>query len=128
MRNLEEIRLTFDVKEEYRKEISKVDFISQNQQDIEISDLFIFPHLLPDSALDFEEIEKKVESFNELMEYEQVLVRGERLNGKTTLCRMFFLHLLSNGQRAMSIDLEEAGNRKNVSKFFEESFTQAIER
>ena len=125
-RVLEEIRLAFDVKEEYRKEISKVEFISQNQEDIEISDLFVFPHLLPDRELDFEEIEKKVESLDELMEYEKVLVRGERLNGKTTLCSMFFLHLLSNGQRAMLIDLEEAGNRKNVSKFLEESYTKQL--
>ena len=125
-RVLEEIRFTFDVKEEYRQEISRVDFISQSQQDIEISDLFVFPHLLPDSVLNFEEIEKKVESLDELMEYEKVLVRGERHSGKTTLCRMFFLYLLSNGQRAMFIDLEEAGNRKNVSKFLEESFTKQL--
>lgn len=125
-RVLEEIRLTFDVKEGYRKEICRVDFISQNQQDIENSDLFVFPHLLPDSALNFEEIDRRIESLDELMEFEQVLVRGERLSGKTTLCRMLFLHLLSSGQRAMLIDLEEAGNRKNVSKFFEETFTKQL--
>ena len=121
-RVLEKIRLTFDVKEEYRKKISKVDFISQSQQDIEINDLFVFPHLLPDSELNFEEIENKVESFDELMEKEQVLVRGDRLSGKTTLCRKFFLHLLRNGQPTMLIDLEEAGNKKNVSEFFEEVY------
>lgn len=125
-RVLEEIRCTFDVKEAYREEITQVDFISQNQQDIEVGDLFVFPHLLPDSALSFEKIEKKIESLSELMEFERALVRGERLSGKSTLCRMFFLHLLSIGQRAMLIDLEETGNKKNVSKVFEESFTRQV--
>lgn len=122
-RVLEDVRSTFDLREKYRKEIGEIEFISQNRQDIRIDDLFVFPHLLPDNKLDFEEAEhKRIGTLDELMKIGRALVRGERLSGKTTLCKRLFLHLIDKGHPALFVDLEEAGTRKNVAKFFEETY------
>lgn len=125
-RTLEGIRNTFEVREEYRKEISRVEFISQNQQNIEIDDLFLFPHTLLDNELNFEETEKKVESLAELVDIEKAIVKGDRLSGKTTLCRQLFLHLTAHGQRVLLVDLEEAGRRKNIQSFFGEVYAKQL--
>lgn len=124
---LEDVRNTFDVREEYRKEIGEIEFISQNRQDIRIDDLFVFPHLLPDSELGFEEAEhRRIETLDELMRIGRALVIGERLSGKTTLCKRLFLHLIEKGHPALFVDLEEAGTRKNVAKFFEETYSRQM--
>ena len=123
---LEDIRSSFNIRAEYRKEICRVDFISQSHESIEIDEVFVFPHLLPDSESNFDEIKARITNFEELLGIKRALIRGEVLSGKTTLCRKLFLHLIDNGEPVMLVDLAEAGTRRNEEAFFRTIYTKQL--
>lgn len=118
-----EMSAAFSVKQEHRQEMSKVEFISQNHENIEIDDLFVLPHLVQDSEVIFGKTEKRLKALDELIDLKHALIRGEENSGKTTLCRKLFLHLVDEGQPALLIDLETVGNVKHVAEFFRKMYT-----
>ena len=87
----------FAVLEEFRQEISEVEFVSQNQENVGIEDIFVFPHLVQDSEFFFDEADKRIETIEELLHLEHVLIRGEENSGKTTLLRSLFCISLRKG-------------------------------
>lgn len=121
---LEEIRNTFKVKESFRNEISGVEFISQVHQDIVLDDLFVFPHLTQEDRFGTEKKESRIKSLDELMNFDRILIKGDRLCGKTSLCRKLFLHLVNKGQRVLLIDLEETGSKKSLASVFDKEFSK----
>jgi len=123
---LESTRSTFEVKDEFRRQISEVDFVSKSEMGIRIDDLFVFPNLVFDGNFDREISVRRVKSFDELEDTGLALIRGDVLSGKTTLCRKLFLHLISKGQPVILIDLEEAGSRKPSSDFFREVYIRQM--
>ena len=123
---LESIRNTFEVKEEFRRQICEVDFVSKSEMGIELDDLFIFPNLVLDGKFEREISDRRVNSFDELEDTRLALIRGDVLSGKTTLCRKLFLHLTGKGQPAILIDLEEAGSRKPSSEFLREAYRKQM--
>ena len=125
-RVLEDIRSTFDIREEYRRDISSTEFISQFKDRIEINDLFVFPNLVDLSDPNMEGKVETVDSLDELSELRHVVLRGVDQSGKTTLCRNFLLHLVYRSRPAMLIDLEEAGSKKPTVDFFQRKFTEQL--
>jgi len=121
---LEEIRNTFKVKESFQKEIGEVEFISQVQQDIVLDDLFVFPHLIQEDRFGTEKKENRIKSLDELTNFDRILIEGDRLCGKTSLCRKLFLHLVNKGQRVLFIDLEDTGRQKNLASVFDREFSR----
>lgn len=118
----EDIRNTFLIKEEYRRQISEVEFVLKSENGTNIDELFVFPHLVFDGNLDRELSEKRVASFDELENHKFALIRGDFLSGKTTLCRMLFHHLINKGRPAILIDLEEVGSRRPSHGYLQEMY------
>ena len=121
---LEEIRNTFRIKENFQSEISVVEFISQVQQDIVLDDLFVFPHLIQEDRFGTEKKENRIKSLDDLTNLDHILIKGDRLCGKTSLCRKLFLYLVKKGQRVLLIDLEETGSQKNLPSVFDREFSK----
>ena len=117
---LRELRDSLEVKVEFKRRISEVDFVSKGAQGFEIDDLFVFPHLILDGKADRENAERRISSLEELSNFDLALIRGGVLSGKTTLCRKLFLFLVAKREPVLLIDLEEIGSRKPSEAFFRE--------
>ena len=119
---LEEARNSFEVKEDFKRQISEVKFVSKGERGFDIDDLFVFPHLLLDGKVDKENSEKRVVSLEELNDIGFALIRGGILSGKTTLCRKLFLYLVAKREPVLLIDLEEVGSRRPSVAYFREMY------
>ena len=117
---IETTKESMEVKVEFKKRISGVEFVSKGDRGCGIDDLFVFPHLVLDGTADSDNSEKKLSSLEELNGCGRVLIRGEVLSGKTTLCRQLFLNLALKSEPVMLIDLEEVGRRKPSESLFRE--------
>ena len=76
---IEKLRNCFSVREEFIDEITKIDFISQQKQNISLSDLFVFPSLYfnTDHNVTF-----VVDNVNQIIEKKYALIDGDDLSGK----------------------------------------------
>ena len=109
----------FAVMDEFKQEISEVEFVSQNQESVGIEDIFVFPHLVQDSEFFFDKADRRVETIEELLNLKHALIRGDENSGKTTLCRSLFLHLIEEGQPALLVDLATVGKMKANMRYFQ---------
>ena len=88
---IKRLRSCFSVKEEFLDEITKIDFISQQRQDIRLKDLFVFPSL---SFNTDQNVPFVVKNSNEIIKKKYALIDGDDLSGKTALCFHLFLTLV----------------------------------
>lgn len=118
---IENLRNCFSVKKEFVDEITKTDFISQQKQDIRLSDLFIFPSLYcnldqdPDHAVD---------DINQIIKKKYALIDGDDLSGKTALCIHIFLALVEEEKPVIFIDLKDMGSKKPSMKIYQKIYTE----
>ena len=117
---IQKIRNTFKIKEEYREEISKVEFISQNKETITIDDLFVFPNLIHSG----EKLDTTLKTMDTLINNKYTLITGEQQSGKTTLCRKLLIDLVAQGQPAILIDLENDGVTNPSLNFFQNQYAK----
>ena len=118
---IQELRKTFTIKEQLRKKMEDTEFLSQNQ--IRLQDFFVFPVLAAYSDdLQEETIEKTIPNEDELLKHDYLLVHGERLSGKTALCRYLFLKLVDQEIPALYLDLESIRTKKPREQIFEEAY------
>ena len=119
-------RMTFDIKEQFRRSISRVEFASLNQDDVRLDDIFVFPSLTLENKVSFGGPERIIEGFDELLNVSHAMIKGGDLSGKTTLCRKFFLHLAEQGQPALLINLNEVGAKTPPSQLYHEMYTKQM--
>jgi len=124
---LEEIRSTFEVRKQFRSKISKVEFISQNQENIRLEDLFVFPHLVLHDQSSFDLLEKRIVNIDELLDITHAFIKGDDQSGKTTLCRKLFLRLAEEGEPALLVDLDEIGRKVPRQDFFHEMYAKQMQ-
>ena len=118
-----EMSSDFSMKDEFRQEIREVEFISQNQDKIEIDDLFVFPNLVPDSDFFFDKSDRRMTSSAELIELGLALIRGEDKSGKTSLLRSLFLCLVDEDCPALLVDLDEYRKLRPDERFLRKVFS-----
>lgn len=113
---IDELRKTFTIRDEYRKEIQGTEFLSQEH--ITLNDIFVFPVI--NSERNSEETnEKTIENEKELLIDDHVLIHGERLSGKTAICRHLYLSLIEQSVPVLYVDLDTFGRRANDDVFHE---------
>ncbi|MXZ27167.1 toll/interleukin-1 receptor domain-containing protein [Candidatus Poribacteria bacterium] len=118
---IEEIRTTFTIKEQFREKMENTDFLSQNQ--ISLQDFFVFPVLGSYSdAIQEDPIEAIIPSEDALLEHDYLLLHGERLSGKTALCRYLFLRFIDQKVPALYLDLESVRAKTAREQVFEEAY------
>ena len=119
------IRKTFTLNESFRREMEETQFTSRER--LSLQSVFVFPLLsrVQDSSND-DESEALIENLRGLLEHDFILVHGEQLSGKTSLCRHVFLSLVEEGRSAIYLDLELLGGRPSERAFesvFESQFS-----
>ena len=119
-----EMSAAFAIKQEFRQEISRVEFVSQDRENIEIGDLFVFPNLVQESEFDFGKSKKRLKSIVDLLEIKHALIRGDEHSGKTTLCRQLYLHLVDKGLPVILVDLGSAGKLKFGAEVFRRKYEE----
>lgn len=121
-----EMSAAFSMRQEYKNEISRVEFISQNRENVEIEDLFIFPNLVQESEFPYGKSETKLGSIDKLKGLKRALIIGGDNSGKTTLCRMLLLHLLEEGMPVMLVDMRSTGNVNDEKEFFRRKYENSF--
>ena len=115
------LRKTFTIKEEYRKEMEKTEFLSQDH--IPLLSIFVFPAMSSYAARSGKgEIEKTIGNKNELLKNAYSLVHGERLSGKTALCCYLFLTLVNRCVPVLYIDLDAVDRKKANPEIFRNAY------
>ena len=113
---IERLRETFTIKAEFRKEMEKTEFLSQEH--VSLQSIFVFPRLSPYTATDGEEsVEKTIEDTQQLLRSKYTLIRGEELSGKTALCRHMFLSLVDDAKPVLYVDLDTMGRGERPDIF-----------
>ena len=121
---IESLRNCFSVKKEFVDEITKVDFISQQKQDIRLSDLFVFPSLYFNAD---EKVSFAVDNVNQIIEKKYALIDGDDLSGKTALCFHLLLTLVKEEKPVLFIDLKEVANKKPSMKVYQEIYSEQFQ-
>ena len=117
---IEQLRKTFTIKNDFRKEIEKTDFLSQEH--VRLQNIFVFPRLSSYTTSSGEEnIEKTVDNSQQLLRSKYTLIHGEELSGKTALCRHLFLSMVDNGKPVIYVDLDTI-NRKARPDVFRDKY------
>lgn len=117
---LEDLLSVPRVKDQFAHEAFGVDFISQAQTDIRLSDIFEFPNLRTYSSPDAGG--KQVASLSALLDVPRVIVHGDVLSGKTALCGHVFEHLAGLSIPALYINFEQHANRPPSLNAYREIF------
>ena len=115
---IDEFRGTFTIRDEFRREMETTEFLSQ--EGISLQRIFEFPNLVSYAPSRREgNIQKTLRNENELLSYKYVLVHGERLCGKTALCRHLFLKQLELSVPVIYVDLDTIGLDAKPHSFHE---------
>ena len=118
---IQELRNTFTIKEQFREQMENTEFLSQNR--IRLQDFFVFPVLGSYSdVLQEDPIEKTIPNEDALLKHEYLLLHGERLSGKTALCRYLFLRFVEQEVPALYLDLESVRAKTAREQVFEDAY------
>ena len=101
---VEHLRKQFTIKDSFRDEIEKTEFLSQDS--LNFRQIFVFPRLSSYRTTGVgNSKEDVIDNKDELLDIQYSLVHGEELSGKTALCRHLFLSLVEDKQPVIYIDL-----------------------
>ena len=112
---IEYLRRQFVMKQTFREKMEETEFLSQNR--VKLSDIFVFPAMCSYATEDKNnDMEIAVKNKNDLLKNNYILIHGERLCGKTALCRHLFCTLADSGKSVLYIDLGniEKGATENI--------------
>ena len=115
---IEDLRNQFTMKETFRKEMEETEFLSQDR--VKLSDIFIFPPMCSYTTKDKDnDVEVDIRNEDDLLKNSYTLIHGERLSGKTTLCRHLFFALADSNKPVLYIDLDKVGKKAKSDIFVE---------
>ena len=118
---IEQLRKTFTIKDGFRQEMEKTDFLSQ--QHIRLQSIFVFPKLVSSPTRnDEEDTENIVKDESELLKNNYTLIHGERLSGKTALCRHLFLTIVDQSIPVLYLDLDTIDRKKASLDIFHDAY------
>ena len=115
---IEDLQNQFTMKETFRKDMEETEFLSQKR--IKLSDIFVFPSMCSYTTKDKDnDVEVSIRNEDDLLKNSHTLIHGERLSGKTTLCRHLFFTLADSGKPVLYIDLDKVGKKAKPDIFTE---------
>lgn len=128
-KTINNIRKTFKVKEDFRKKETKIDFVSEDKEQITIDDIFVLPELTVETEEDYESpLSKTLKNFESLVESEEqfFLIKGKDLSGKTTFAKKLYFKLSSESYSPLFADGKKIHKTKNFDDHFREVFGKQI--
>lgn len=107
---------------EFKDDLIKVEFISQNKESIRLDDLFVFP------TIEDEYNDRQINNLGDLWEKNKhVILKGDDRSGKTVICQKLFLDEVENGTPTLLIsgsDITSPTNHHHiVQRKFQEQFS-----
>ena len=118
---IESLRNCFSVKQEFIDEITEIEFISQQKQDLSLRDLYVFPSLFCNSDKNSAYV---VNDVKQIIEKKCALIDGDDLSGKTALCAHMFLALVEEERPVILIDLKKIGSKSPSLKIYQEIYAE----
>lgn len=114
--------IPFRLRPEFKDDLIKVEFISQNKESIRLDDLFVFP------TIEDEYNDRQINNLGDLWEKNKhVILKGDDRSGKTVICQKIFLDEVENGTPTLLIsgsDITSPINHHHlVQKKFQEQFS-----
>ena len=118
---IERRRSCFSVKEEFIDEITKIEFISQQKQDIKLSEVFVFPSLYCNSGPGSPYL---IEDVRQIIKKQHALIDGGELSGKTALCVHMFLALVEEESPVIFIDLKDMESKPPSMRIYQDIYAK----
>lgn len=109
----------FHLKKEFRDDLTKVEFISQQKENIKLDDLFVFPNI------ESEYSKRRINGFENLWgKNKYVVLKGDDRSGKTVICRKLFLSAIENGIPTILISGSDITSPINHEQLIERRFRE----
>lgn len=123
---VDEYRKNFKIKNSFLTEFEKTEFISESE--ICINDIFVFP-TLKSYRLGRKNsyLESDIKNSSNILEENCVIVHGDTLSGKTTLCKHLFLTLVSKSNPVLFVDMQELENKKPTEFLLQNAYEKQYE-
>lgn len=113
--------MEFKVQPDFRSKVTQIEFISQNKEDIELDDIFVFPNIIYLT----ERRNYRILRLEGLWKAgNRVILKGEERSGKTIICRKLFLECVSKNIPVVMLQGEEIRSPKNHDLLIENSFNR----
>ena len=113
--------MEFSVKAEFENKLTKIAFISQSKENLKLDDIFVSPNIV--HLREWDDIQ--VVDFNKLWRISNHLIlQGEEISGKTTICRKIFLECLAENAPVVIIPGKEIRSPKNHDTLVEKKFNE----
>ena len=115
-------KIPFHLKKGLRDDLTRVEFISQHKENINLDDLFVFPNI------EAEYSRRRISRFEDFWrKSKHVILKGDDRNGKTVICRKLFLSEVDKGTPTILIsgtDITSPLNHEQlIERKFQEQFT-----
>ena len=114
--------MEFSIRKEFESKIVEIEFISQNKNHIRLDDVFVFPNIFHViKELD----ETPITNFNNLWNVNNHLIlKGEEISGKTTICRKLFLECILKKNPAVMLSGQEITSPKHHEPLIQRKFNE----
>ena len=113
-----------EIRRDFEMKVSEVEFVSGNKEDIQLQDIFIFPHLMGREN----DLEILVRDFSHIWDSEKYyLLQGDDRSGKTTICRKMFLERIENNEPTLLLsgdEIRKYGHQDIIQRKFREEFDE----
>ena len=116
------IRNTFQSKEEFKDQLTTLEFCSQYQEKISLEDLFIFPVVFAQQKN--RDIEEVLNNESDIFRTNRILIRGDEQSGKSTLCSHLYFHLIDRGKPVLFVDLNNIGDKKPNEEIYRKLYSE----
>lgn len=120
---INELRNSFGIRDDFLKELQKIEFATQNNKVATLDEIFVFPNIkLYRDAFKTEDIQS---DFFLEMKKKSILIRGREFSGKTALLKWLFLKLREK-YSPIILDAEDIHKSRNFDKHLEKEFSNQL--
>jgi len=120
---INELRNSFGIRDDFLKELQKIEFATQNNKAATLDEIFVFPNIkLYQDAFKTEDIQ--CDFFLETKK-KSILIRGREFSGKTALLKWLFLKLREK-YSPIILDAEDIHKSRNFDKHLEKEFSNQL--
>ena len=114
--------IPFRLNNEFKDNLTRVEFISQQKENIKLDDLFVFPNIQAEYD------ERRINEFQDFWQKRKhVILKGDDQSGKTVICRKLFLDEVENDTPAILLSgneiLSPINHEQLIKRKFQEQFT-----
>ena len=100
-----------------KSKLTRVEFVSQHKDDLNLDDLFVFPNLKAEYR------DREIDDFDDLWKKnKRIILKGDDRCGKTVFCRKLFLHEVKKGNPVLLISGEDIKSPINHEQVIERKF------